>query len=89
MVADAAGRDRPGSVESARARPSRDANRSPPCVHNVTPEEDYRTAMLSDSPNASVRYRTTVAERQRIDPDAKPVCGTPRAGRRAAGSFHP
>jgi hypothetical protein len=32
-----------------------------------------------------VRYRTTVAKQQRNDPDAKPACGTPRAGRRAVG----
>ena len=25
-------------------------------THNVTPEEDYRTALLSDSPDAGVRY---------------------------------
>jgi hypothetical protein len=31
-------------------RPSRESNAPPPCVHNVTPEEDYRTALLSDSP---------------------------------------
>jgi hypothetical protein len=27
-------------------------------VHNVTPEEDYRTALLSDSPDEGVRYVT-------------------------------
>src|SRR5580692_5421009 len=31
-----------------------------------------------------VRYRITVAERQRNDPGAKPACGTPRARRWAA-----
>jgi hypothetical protein len=27
-----------------------------PSTHNVTPEEDYRTAVLSDSPHEGVRY---------------------------------
>jgi hypothetical protein len=84
MGADAADRDSPGPDVSVRGRPLPYANGAPPWVHNVTPEEDYRTALLSDSPNAGVRYRTTVAERQRNDPDAKPACGNPRAERRAA-----
>jgi hypothetical protein len=52
-------------------------------THNVTPEEDYRTALLSDSPDEGVRYlvRWDVAGN---DPDAKLACGTPRAKRRAA-----
>lgn len=51
--------------------------------HDTTPEEDYRTAVLSDSPDEGVRYaphRKTAGN----DPDAKPACGTPRAGRSAA-----
>jgi hypothetical protein len=40
-------------------------------VHNVTPEEDCRTALLSDSPDLGVRYRTAASEGQRNDPDAK------------------
>jgi hypothetical protein len=56
--------------------------------HTVTPEEDYRTALLSDSPDEGVRYASAARGRGN-DPDAKPACGTPRARRSAAGSFHP
>jgi hypothetical protein len=53
-----------------------------PSTHNGTPEEGYRTALLSDSPHAGVRYAGGRASGR--DPAAKPACGTPRAGRRAA-----
>jgi hypothetical protein len=47
-------------------------------THNVTPG-GYRTALLSDSPAVFVMRVVGSGE-----PDAKPVCGTPRAGRSAA-----
>jgi len=49
---DAASRVQPGRFVIDRGRPSWDPNGPPPSVHNVTPEEDYRTALLSDSPDA-------------------------------------
>lgn len=47
------------------------------------PEEDYRTALLSDSPDAGCSLCGWSGE-WGSEPDAKPVRGTPRAGRRAA-----
>jgi hypothetical protein len=57
--------------------------------HNGTPEEAYRTALLSDSPDAGCSLSPPRWEGWGSDPDAKLACGTPRAGRRVAGSLPP
>ena len=41
-----------GLLAARRDRPPRDAASPSRTTHNVTPEEDYRTAVLSDSPDA-------------------------------------
>jgi hypothetical protein len=61
----------------------------PPRWHNVTPEEDYRTALLSDSPDAGCSLSLAVGE-MRNDPDAQsglPVLRRPSATR--SRSFRP
>jgi hypothetical protein len=55
----------------------------------VTPEEDYRTALLSDSPDAGCSLSPPRWVGSGNDPAGKPAGGTPRAERRPAASFHP
>jgi hypothetical protein len=90
ITVNAAGRVALGRHGKVRGRPSWDSNAPPPSVHNVTPEEDYRTALLSDSPDAGVRYRTHGGEETAKRPGRQ---AGPRysAGRAPGGRglFHP
>jgi hypothetical protein len=52
--------------------------------HNVTPEQDYRTALLSDSPDAGCSLCLDVGEIAGTTRTRSPACGNPRAERSAA-----
>jgi hypothetical protein len=65
-----------------RGRPSRDANGTPPGVHNVTPREDYRTALLSDSPDTGCSLSFA---RRRVDSETNPAGCASAVLRRSRG----
>ena len=84
---DAAGRHQPSPAVIYRGRPSRDANGTPSGVHNVTPREDYRTALLSDSPDTGCSLSFAW---RRVDSEPNPAgCASAvlRRSRRRRGRF--
>jgi hypothetical protein len=83
-----AGSDRGETCRFAGGRHGTRTGRRRECITR-RPGRTIGRLCCSIARTLGVRYRIAVAERQRNDPDAKPVCGTPRAGRKAAGSVHP
>jgi hypothetical protein len=64
----APGRDVSGPVGVDRGRPPQASNGEPVRVHNVTPREDYRTALPFDSPDTGCSLSHRGGGGQRTDP---------------------
>lgn len=81
-ASDAAGRNQSGPAVVHRGRPSRDANGDAAGRHNVTPREDYRTALLSDSPDTGCSLSLP---RRRVGLRNEPAASAPAVLRRTGG----